>query len=153
MRLCAEALLACYVDELIKFWARRAPSLTFMPCEADVQSRVWRCCTHGRPVRVSGLICICVTSLIHFISKSHTWELNNGNFKIYDDLLRHSMDRARDGDIDSVCFLDRVAEVVARTSCPRFRPSHALLISSLPNAKWRMQDSSYPISSSSSTTC
>ena len=41
--LCAEALLACDVDELIKFWARRARSLTFMPYEADVQSRVWRC--------------------------------------------------------------------------------------------------------------
>ena len=41
--LCAEALLACDVDESIKFWARRARSLTFMSYEAAVQSRVWRC--------------------------------------------------------------------------------------------------------------
>ena len=79
-----------------------------------------RCRTLGRPVRVSDLIYVCVTSLIHFASKSNAWELNNGDFKIYDDFLRHSMDRARDGGIDSMYFLDRVAEVVARTPCPAF---------------------------------
>ena len=79
-----------------------------------------RCRTLGRPVRVSGSIYICVTSLIHFTSKSNAWELNDRDFKIYDDFLRHFMDRARDGGIDSMCFLDRVAEVVARTPCPAF---------------------------------
>lgn len=41
--LCAETLLVCDIDELVKFWARRARSFTMMPYEAGVQSLVWRC--------------------------------------------------------------------------------------------------------------
>lgn len=118
--LCAETLLVCDIDELVKFWVRRARSFTLMPYEAGVQSLVWRCFVEKWKADAEGTWEGAVVLLGVPFDKSNAWELNNEDFSIWNDFLRHAMDQARDSGMDSISFLDRVAELVARTPCPVF---------------------------------
>ncbi|KAL4069879.1 hypothetical protein V8B97DRAFT_1887107 [Scleroderma yunnanense] len=118
--LCAEVLLICDIDELRKFWARRARTLALMPYEAGAQSLVWRCFVEKWKGDEEGTWEGAVVLLGVPFDKSNAWELNNEDFGVWDDFLRYAMDKAGDGGTDSLSFLDRVAEVVARMPCPVF---------------------------------
>ncbi|KAI6129933.1 hypothetical protein EV401DRAFT_2129799 [Pisolithus croceorrhizus] len=116
--LCAETLVVCDADELRKFWARRARSLTLMPYEAGAQNLIWRCFIEKWREDAESSWEGAVVLLGVPFDKSNAWELNNEDFAMWDDFLRDAMDRATDGGLDAVILLDHVAADLARVPCP-----------------------------------
>ncbi|KIN99598.1 hypothetical protein M404DRAFT_1004540 [Pisolithus tinctorius Marx 270] len=116
--LCAETLVVCDVDELRKFWARRARSVALMPYEAGVQNLVWRRFVEKWREDAESSWEGAVVLLGVPFDKSYAWELNNEDFNIWDGFLRDAMDQARDGGLDAMTLLDHVAEDLARVPGP-----------------------------------
>ncbi|KAH7885266.1 hypothetical protein F5I97DRAFT_1357061 [Phlebopus sp. FC_14] len=113
-QLCAETLIVCYDDELRKFWEKRSRSfgLTY---EAGVESLVWGCFVEKWK---EDAVCSWESAVILLGVPFGIWQLNNDEFSTWEGFLRHAMNKANDNGVDTIAFVDLVAEAVSRTPCP-----------------------------------
>ncbi|KAG6334257.1 hypothetical protein ID866_4832 [Astraeus odoratus] len=118
--LCAGTMVVCDIDEARKFWTQRAQSLTLITYEVGVQSFIWRCFVEKWKEDAEGSWEGAIILLGVPFGQSGTWELSNEDFHVWDGFLQYAMDKARDSGLDTITFLDRVAEVVARVPHPGF---------------------------------
>ncbi|KAG9315760.1 hypothetical protein JVU11DRAFT_3409 [Chiua virens] len=94
-----------------------------MTYEPGVQSLVWGCFVEtwstDREASWEGA----ATLLAAPFDNRSAWELSNDEFGVWDEFLRHAMNKASDHGVDTTAVLDLVASVVARSPCPAFASS------------------------------
>ncbi|EGN98376.1 hypothetical protein SERLA73DRAFT_56513, partial [Serpula lacrymans var. lacrymans S7.3] len=118
--LCAEVLVVCDIDELKKFWTRRASARAQMTYEPGVQSLVWNCFVEKWQEDADGTWECAVVLLGIPFADSNAWELSNDDFQTWDNFLSYTLNKALDYGIDSTTVLDCVAEAVSRNPSPTF---------------------------------
>jgi hypothetical protein len=141
---CAEVLLVCDPEELKLFWGTNrdcgSQRKRDWSRQAEVRSLVWTCFVQkwkeegagyweGAVVLLSAPF-VCV--FIHSSSTSRTegsnshvdaWDLDNDDFEVWDDFLRHAVDKALDYGVDSSTVLDHVASALSQNPTPAFTDS------------------------------